>query len=219
MRMTRWISLALAAVMALAVAGIAVASKGTNKAAKTEAAQATFTATPNAEKTKTRQCTGADGTYNVTKGVYNGTSTGDPRLTGDITIKTHTFVNTTNGLGFTKGRVYLRQTGGKKVIATAGLTAVNTQQGKLDGFLLGQAKDTNQGRVNLAANFSATFNNDGTQLTGELGSEAPVPPQNSAIFFGGPCKKEKKSGDRHSGDGGREHGGRNDDDRKGDDDK
>jgi hypothetical protein len=186
MRTKRLIALALAAVMALAVAGIAVAHKGA-KAAKTEAAQATFTAKPNADKTKTTQCTGTDGTYNVTKGVYEGTSTGDPRLTGDLTVKTKTFVNTSSGLGFTEGRVWVRQTGTNKVIATAGLSGVNTHQGKLDGFLLGQAKDTDQGRVNLAANFSAAFNNDGTELTGELGSEAPVPPQNSAIFYGRPC--------------------------------
>ena len=205
MRLTRWISLALAAVLALTVAGIAVAHKA-NKATKTEAAQASFTAAPDAAKTKTTQCTGTDGTYNVTKGTYTGTSTGDPRLTGDLTVKTRTFVNTTNGLGFTQGRVWVRDTGTHKVKATAGLSAVNTQQGKLDGFLLGQAKDTDQGRVNLAANFSAAFNGDGTQLTGELGSEAPVPPQNSAIFFGRPCKKAGHQHAQHQGsDDGKKH--------------
>lgn len=200
MRMKRWIALALAAVMALAVTGIAVAHRS-GKTTKTEAAQATFTAKPDAQRTKTTQCTGTDGTYNVTRGTYDGTATGDPRLTGDITIKTKTFVNTTNGLGFTQGRVWLRDTASKKVKATAGLSAVNTQQGKLDGFLLGQAKDTDKGRVSLAANFSAAFNNDGSELTGELGSDAPVAPQNSAIFFGRPCKSDRQAGDghRHSG--------------------
>jgi hypothetical protein len=195
--------------MALTIAGIAVAHKA-NKASKTEAAQASFTAAPDAAKTKTTQCTGTDGTYNVTRGTYTGTSTGDPRLTGDLTIKSKTFVNTTNGLGFTEGRVWVRDTGTHKVKATAGLSAVNTQQGKLDGFLLGQAKDTDQGRVSLAANFSATFNNDGTSLTGELGSEAPVPPQNSAIFFGRPCKSEGHQNTQEN------HGGHAGDDTKGD---
>ena len=219
MRLTRWISLALAAVLALTVSGIAVAHKA-NKATKTEAAQASFTAAPDAAKTKTTQCTGTDGTYNVTNGTYTGTSTGDPRLSGDLTVKTKTFVNSTNGLGFTQGRVWVRDTGTHKVKATAGLSAVNTQQGKLDGFLLGQARDTDQGRVNLAANFSAVFNNDGTQLTGELGSEAPVPPQNSAILFGRPCKGEgHQNAQQHQpGDDGKKHeqhhGGRGGDDGK-----
>ncbi len=221
MRMTRWISLALAAVMALAVAGIAVAHKS-SQSGKTEPTQATFTATPDAEKTKTRQCTGEDGTYNVTKGVYKGTSTGDPRLTGNILIKTQSVVNLDNGLGWTKGRVFLRDADTGKLKANAGLDAVNTQRGKLDGFLKGHARDTGgKGHLSLLANFSATFNADGTQLTGELGSEAPVPPQNSAILHGKPCKSEKKQGghDHRSADddkkGNGHRGGRGgDDDRK-----
>jgi hypothetical protein len=206
MRVKRFIGLAMMAALMLTVAGIAVAHNGGNPG-KTEAASATFTATPTDQST-TKTCTGADGTYAITKGVYTGTSTGDPRLTGDVTIKSQTFVNTTNGLGFTEGRVWVRETGTGKVKATAALSAVNTQQGKLDGFLLGSAKDTDQGRVNLAANFSAAFNADGTQLTGELGSEAPVPPQNSAIFFGRPCAKPAKqneNGQGHANDDGKKH--------------
>jgi hypothetical protein len=218
MRMTRWISLALAAILALTVAGIAVAHKA-SKSGKTEATQATFTATPDAAKTKTRQCTGEDGTYNITHGVYTGTSTGDPRLTGNVTIKSESVVNLDNGLGWTKGRVYLRDGSTGKLKANAGLDAVNTQRGKLDGFLKGQARDTDgKGHLSLLANFSATFNADGTQLTGELGSEAPVPPQNSAILHGKPCKPEKKP-HPHPQNGGHEnhghHGGpKGDDDHK-----
>jgi hypothetical protein len=215
MRARRLISLALAAVLALAVAGIAIAHGGGGQATKTEPAQATFTATPDAQKTKTRQCTGEDGTYNPTRGVYNGTSTGDPRLTGNITIKTKTIVNLDNGLGYTQGHVFLRDADTGKLKAAAGLNAVNTQRGKLDGFLLGKVKTPSSsskaksghghrhGGTSLAANFSATFNADGTQLTGELGSEAPVPPQNSAVFFGRPCKPtqstQQQSGDDHRG--------------------
>lgn len=220
MRVTRWISVALAAILALAVAGIAVAHKA-SQSAKTEPTQATFTATPDADKTKTRQCTGEDGTYNIAKGVYNGTSTGDPRLTGNITIKTESVVNLDNGLGWTKGRVFLRDADTGTLKASAGLDAVNTQRGKLDGFLKGQARDAGgKGHLSLLANFSATFNADGTQLTGELGSEAPVPPQNSAILHGKPCKSEKKQGghDHRSGDddkkGNGHSGGRGGDDDK-----
>ena len=208
MRLTRWISLALAAILALALAGIAVAHKA-GQSGKTEATQATFTATPDAAKTKTRQCTGQDGTYNVTKGVYTGTSTGDPRLSGNITIKTESVVNLDNGLGWTKGRVFLRDADTGKLKANAGLDAVNTQRGKLDGFLKGQARDTGgKGHLSLLANFSATFNADGTQLTGELGSEAPVPPQNSAILHGRPCKPEHPPAAHNEDHHGHGHGDR-----------
>jgi len=80
-----------------------------------------------------------------------------------------------------------------------------------------------RGNLTLAANFSATFNADGTQLTGELGSEAPVPPQNSAIVFSGPCKPTHSStqqslGDDHRGDDGKRDDHKGDDHRGGDDD-
>jgi hypothetical protein len=186
MRTKRIAGLALVAILALVVAGIAVAHNA-GKVGKTEAAQATFTAAPTGQ-TKTRTCTGPDGTYNITQGTYTGTSTGDPRLTGDITIRTKSVVNLDNGLGVTDGRVWLRDTGSRKVKATASLQAVNTQRGKLDGFLLGQAKNaTGKGTTGLAANFSAAFNTDGSQLSGELGSDAPVAPENSAVFYGRPC--------------------------------
>jgi hypothetical protein len=205
MRMRRLISLAIAAVLALTVAGIAIAHSGGGQPAKTEAAQATFTATPDAAKTRTTQCTGVDGTYNITKGVYNGTATGDPRLTGNITIRTKSVVNQGNGLGWTAGQVFLRDPATGELKAIAGLEAVNTERGKLDGFLTGKVKDPtapagtklrggghhgngrNGNALNLAANFTAAFNADGTQLTGELGSGTG---QNSAIFFGNPCASQ-----------------------------
>jgi hypothetical protein len=183
MRLIRIAAPATAA--ALAAAGIAVAAGGGT--AKTEAVTATFTAAPTG-KTKTRTCTGADGTYNQTKGVYTGTSTGDPRLTGDIVIRTKTLVNLDNGLGVTRGKVFLKRDGRR--VAKASLQAVNTQRGKLDGFLSGHTRN-GHGNARLFANFSATFNADGTQLTGELGSDAPVPPENSAVLQSGHCGKAK----------------------------
>jgi hypothetical protein len=203
MRLTRWITVALAAVLALSVAGIAVAHKSELKAASTEAAQATFTATANADKTRTRQCTGTDGTYDITHGVYTGTVTGDARLTGNLTIRTKSVVNRDNGLGWTQGRVVVTDAATGKLKAGADLTAVNTERGKLDGLLQGKVKTpaetttapkAKRGRhrhgnaTGLLANFSAAFNAGGTELSGELGSDAPVAPTNSAIFFGEPCK-------------------------------
>jgi hypothetical protein len=219
MRVKRFIGLAMMAALMLTVAGIAVAHNGGNPG-KTEAASATFTATPT-DKSKTATCTGADGTYAITKGVYTGTSTGDPRLTGDILIRTKSVVNQDNGLGVTNGTVWLKDTATPKVSAAhhgnrphykavARLTAVNTNKGKLDGLLAGTAKNADgKGSTGLVANFSAAFNGDGSQLTGELGGNAPVAPDNSAVFIGRPCKPASGSAgqyeENHNG-GGNGHG-------------
>ena len=173
------------AALAVAAGGVAVAAGGGNTP-KTDEAAATFTATTS-DKSKTRTCEGRDGTYNLTHGVYRGTSSGDARLTGDIVVRTRTLVNTDTGLGTTTGRVFLKRDGRR--VAVAGLKAVNTQSGKLDGFLSGHARKTEgRGTSRLFANFSAAFNASGSELNGELGSELPVLPENSAVFQDGRCR-------------------------------
>jgi hypothetical protein len=228
MRMKRLISLTLVAVLALAVAGIAIAHKSGGNAQPTEAVQATFTATPT-DRTKTRQCTGVDGTYNVTKGVYTGTSeSSDPRLAGAITIRSKSVVNLDTGLGHTEGQVQLRDATTRKLKAVAGLQAVNTERGVLNGFIAGKVKTASttgnaksgrghrhgNGGTRLAANFTATFNADGTQLSGELGTGAG---QNTAVLYGNPCKPAERSQPSAQNDGRRgdddKRGGRRGDDR------
>jgi hypothetical protein len=220
MRSRRFIGLAMMAAIVLAVAGIAVAHNGSGSG-KTEAASATFTATPT-DQTKTATCTGADGTYAITKGVYTGTSTGDPRLTGDILIRTKSVINQDNGLGVTNGTVWLKDSAAPAPKVTAAhhgshgrphwkavarLTAVNTNRGKLDGLLTGSAKNTTgRGQTALVANFSAEFNADGSQLQGELGGNDPVAPDNSAVFIGKTCKP-KRAADQYTERGhGHHHG-------------
>ena len=215
MRMTRLISIALVAVLALAIAGIAIAHNSGGNAQPTEPATAAFTATPNADKTKTRQCTGPDGTYNVTKGVYNGTSTSDdPRLAGNITIRSKSVVNLDNGLGHTEGQVFLRDADTGKLKAVAGLQAVNTERGVLNGFIAGKVKTASttaraktgrhrhgKGGTSIAANFTAAFNADGTQLTGELGTGTG---QNTAVLYGNPCKPSERQPSGQNDDGKRD---------------
>jgi hypothetical protein len=162
---------------ALVAAGAAVAH-GRHAGTGVKAVAAHFTAAPT-DKTTTRTCTepGTGGAvWHLTRGVYTGTSTGD--LAGDITIRTESTINTTTGLGFTKGRVELRDPSTHKVLARASLSAVNTQNGVLNGLLQGRTKDGM-----LLANFSAAFNSTGTSLTGDVGSATTG--QNSAIVFGG----------------------------------
>ncbi len=180
--MKRLTTFALAALVALVVTGLAIADGSDTK--QTSPVSATFTATPT-EKTTTVTCTGADGTYKITRGSYEGTATGsDAVLTGKISLRTKSVVNTTTGYGYTEGKVTLRDADGK-LKAKAQLVAVNTQKGILNGFLNGRVKE--QGH--LLANFSAAFNADGSSLSGQLGADAPVAPQNSAIVTSGGCER------------------------------
>ena len=124
--------------VALAVTGLAIAHGSDTR--KTSPVSASFTATPT-EKTTTVTCTGGDGTYNITRGSYEGTATGsDAVLTGKITLRTKSVVNTTTGYGYTEGKVTLRDADGK-LKAKAHLIAVNTQKGILNGFLNGRVKE------------------------------------------------------------------------------
>ena len=215
MRLTRWMSLAIAAVLALAVAGIAIAHGGGGPAQKTEQVQATFTATPVAAKTKTRQCTGVDGTYAITKSVDTGTATGDARLAGNITIKSKSVVNTTSGLGWADGKVYTTDPATRKLKGVAGFTAVITGGSKFEGFVFGKVKNAapagstkaknghggNKGKFNstLRANLSATVAQDGT-ITGGVGTGDG---DNTAIVHGNPCSPPQRAshneGERHTG--------------------
>jgi hypothetical protein len=70
---------------------------------------------------------------------------------------------------------------------------VNTQRGKLDGFLRGHTHERGGPNWRLLANFSAAFNAEGTEFTGQLGADLPVPPTNSAVFHRGHCRRGSQS--------------------------
>jgi hypothetical protein len=172
MRKLTWLAAALAV---LAVAGAALAHGRRDTGVKAVAAH--FTATPTS-KTTTRTCTGTDGhVWHLTRGVYTGTATGD--LAGSITIRTQSTIDTTTGLGFTKGAVELRDPAGHERVASARISAVNTHNGVLDGMLEGRTRDGM-----LLANFTAQFTSDGSSLSGDIGSQSSG--TNSAVVFGGP---------------------------------
>jgi hypothetical protein len=185
MRRLTWIG--IAALVALLAAGIAVAA---HKAKGTDPVAATFTAAQTKNETKT--CTGPDGTYNITRASYEGTSTGDPRLTGKLSIRTHTVVNVTNGYGWTKGHVAIRNTAGK-LLAKANIVAVNSERGVLNGFATGRTRGASEAAPAgaLLANFSATVSAAGA-VTGSLGGTSTG--QNTAIVFSGACDKGRGRG-------------------------
>ena len=223
MRLTRWISLALAAVMALAVAGIAIAHGG-GSAQPTEAVQASFTAAPVPGKTKTKQCTGVDGEYAITKSVDQGTATGDPRLSGKVTIKSKSVVNTTKGLGWIDGKAQIRDETTGKLKVESHFSAVITEGSKLEGLIRGKVKNAapattpkkshgKKGKFNseLLANFSATVAPDGT-VSGELGSGTS---NNTAIIHGNPCAPKQQPAAQSNDNHGHGHDGKGDDHRGG----
>ncbi len=191
MRKLTWV--VAAALVALVVAGAAVAHER-RSGTGIKAVAAHFTATPTS-KTETRTCTepGQGGAvWHLTKGLYTGTSTGD--LAGAITVRTQSTINTATGLGYTKGKVELRDAASGKLVAKADLQAVNTQNGVLNGFLRGRTTDGL-----LLANFTATFAADGSSLSGDVGAQTSGP--NSAIVYGGlpsctlsPASESQKKG-------------------------
>lgn len=190
--MKRLTTLALVSLVALLATGLAIAHNKISN--KTEAVAASFSATPTSD-TKSEPCTGADGTYTLTRGVYEGTSTGDARLTGKLTLKTKSAVNTTTGLGWSKGSFKILGADEKK-IASGHLTAVVTQTGVLNGMLHGKVQDGGP----LLANFTATVASNGA-LAGSFGSGAG---DNSAVLVGGCSKSDddhKKNDDHKKSDG------------------
>ena len=120
---------ALAAVVLAGLAAIAVAAAG---GPKTDVVKVSFTATR--QSTKQRTCTGQDGTYLEARETFKGTTTGDPRLTGDLFVRTHALVNTTTGVGTSEGHFWIKQTGGHRTLAAGNFEGVGTQGTTLEGF-------------------------------------------------------------------------------------
>jgi hypothetical protein len=189
MRKTRtWIVLAI--VTALATAGVAVA-KHRHGGTHTDAVMATFTVTQSSVRDRT--CTGVDGQYRQFHAKYRGTATGDPRLTGDIVIHSKGLINQTTGFGSSRGTIKLRSSG--RTTARARYFATNTDRGVLHGYIVGHVRDRSpngaeeqDGSGKLMANFKATFNADGTVLTGQLGGTS-ADPRTPAVIQAGGCHR------------------------------
>jgi hypothetical protein len=162
-------------VTALALAGFALAHDWSP--ASVQPVSAAFTATVTHMKSKT--CTGADGTYTLTKGMYTGTATSaDPRANGALKLRLETFYNTTTKLGTVDGKFSVDTTSGH---TRGNLTAVDTD-GALSGFARGEARGA---RTHLVANFSGNLDPAGS-FTAQLGSGSS---DDTAVFASGRCGK------------------------------
>ena len=175
MRLKFWIGGAL---VALVTAGMAIAGPG----ASTATPSATFSAT--AKRVATRTCQGTDGTYKITRGVYEGKmDSTDPRLNGPVRIRLESFYNTDENAGWMRGELRMRN---GENLAEAQFAAVNLD-GNVEGLLSGGGKAP---RARLLANFSATFDTSkpDTITDGKLGTGGSA---NEALFFSKGCQRDE----------------------------
>lgn len=180
MRRLRWIGLAVA--LALAATGIAVAAHEAGTADTDAVAASSFSASRSI--VSERICKGADGDYRQAHELFEGTASGEARLTGKITLRLHSLVNQTTGLGTAKGKVWIRDATTGQLKAKANLLGVITEKGTLNGVLLGRVP----GDGRLVANFKVTWSS-ATALSGQLGTGAG---ENTAVIQVGSCPGHKE---------------------------
>ena len=164
---------------------VGAASATRSSPPETSDVSAAFTATQT--RMHTRSCDVDGNTFRVTNAAWRGTSTSaEPRLSGTIVITTRTLLNETTGDGWASGT--WRTTNAApanprtRAKSVGRLSAVIDNANHLDGLLTGEGR---RPYARLLGNWSATIVGD--TLTGELGANAPVAPDNSAILFRGNC--------------------------------
>jgi hypothetical protein len=179
-RASRRVLLAGAAVIALAAAGIAIADPGAP--ASTNTLSATFTATalqpqPNHSET----CTPTSGdSYTNTDQVFTGTSTGDARLTGAITVHVRSVFDNNTKVGSLKGDIDVATTNPANGHSHAHFEATNvngTVQGWLDGHLVDGS--------HFIGSFTAGFSTTGGFNPASIGSSGTLTA--TAIAWNGHC--------------------------------
>jgi len=177
--MKRTLVLAAAAVTALAAAGIAV-GHGLDGPGSVKEVAGTFSATTVA-RSSSRTCTTPDGkTIVTTDGTYTGSASGDPTLTGNATIRAHSTVDTTDGIGVVSGT--LRIDAGSGGDTEARFDAV-VKGGQIAGLASGRTHNPSAKLLaNLSSDFGATTGFANGKLGGTSGGSA-------AEVGAGSCKR------------------------------
>ena len=167
----------LAAVGLFVLVGVASA---TNPHPQTSDVSAAFSATQT--RMHTRTCTEGGNNFRVTNATWRGTSTSaEPRLSGMLIITTHAVLNETTGDGWANGKWRTTNTSANPrttAKSNARLSAVIDNGNHLDGLASG---DVRRPGARLLGNWSATI--IGNELSGELGADAPIAPDNSAVLY------------------------------------
>jgi hypothetical protein len=165
---------AIVGLVALVASSVAVAH-GIEGANTASAVSGTFSAA--AGTVNSRSCTTSDGkSVTVTSGTYTGTASGDAALSGAITLRVQSTVNTTDNVGVVSGTFK---------IGTAARGAFSTvyDGGQVAGLATGQG-----GKTALLGNVSATFSPTGGFTNGKIGG---------GTAGGAAVEHRAQSGDRH----------------------
>ena len=181
----------VATVLVALVATSYAVAHGIEGAKNAKSVAATFTAT--AGSTTSRTCTTTDNkTIVVTDGKYTGAATGDPDLTGAITLRARSVINTTDNVGTVSGSLAIDASGKN---TQAAYTAVY-DHGNIAGLAAGRAHESNTALVaNLSAGFVPATGFTSGKLGGGTAGGAAVE------VGGGGCKPAQQTSEKSSARG------------------
>ena len=173
----RW--LAIGAGVASFTAGAAIAA---SQSAETTPVTADFQAAVVSQKE--RQC---DVNHSKFRVKFEGTQTSsDPRLSGNLTIRAVSVVNTQNGYGYVRAKVRLRDPGTGKPKLHGLAVGVIEPDGGSEGLLTGRTVGPNAQR--LLANFNVAQDATTGALTGELGKDSQAGGSQDPAILTDACK-------------------------------
>jgi hypothetical protein len=158
----RFALLGLVVAAALAVAGVAAAHRG---APSVQAVSASFDATTVAQRYLTTCSVNGGDTFQATRATYTGTATSsDPRLTGALTIRAWSLVDTTNGVGHLYGTFRIKGTDRNRAHGTLNAALAG---GKASGLARGFVR----GRWgHIVASLGASFDPTAGFSSGSIGT-------------------------------------------------
>jgi hypothetical protein len=187
----RKLTFAAVVLVALVETSYAV-SNGNEVANSAKAVAGTISAIGTSTSSKT--CTTTDGkTIVVTDGKYTGVAAGDADLTGPITLRARSVVNTTDNVGTVDGRFSIDVANGKN---TDGTYSAVYDKGAIAGLASGKAHQSNS---KLLANLSATFSAASGFTGGKLGGATAG---GSAVeLAAGSCKSAKTTSEKSEAHG------------------
>jgi hypothetical protein len=156
----RKLSLTLVGLAALVATSVAVAH-GIEGAKTAKPVAATFSAT--AGSVTTRTCTTSDNkTITVTDGKYTGSASGDSDLTGAVTLRARSVVNTTDKVGTVTGAFRIATSGRD----TTGAFSTVYSNGAIAGLAVARAHSPG---AKIVGNVSATFDPAAGFSSGKIG--------------------------------------------------
>jgi hypothetical protein len=177
MRSMRW--LAITAAAGLVSAGVALAA---SQSTETSPVTADFQA--NIVSQKQRQC---DVNHLKFRLKFEGSQTSsDPRLSGDLTARARSVVNTESGYGYTRARVRISDPSTGRPKFNGHATAVIEPDGGSEGYLTGRTIGPDSMR--LLANFNLQQDPTTGALTGELGKDTQSGASQDPALLSNACR-------------------------------